>query len=59
MQIALGLLMALGVLTTDSLADMGFDERYERDYNIYTPTNRYEPDNPLNPVNTYDPRQRV
>lgn len=38
-----------------SHAEMGFDPRYERDYNIFTPAQRYAPDNPLNPANAYDP----
>jgi hypothetical protein len=46
---------ALCLWATAGHADIGFDERYERDYNIVTPTNRYAPDNPLNPVNVYDP----
>ena len=40
---------------TTSHADMGFDQRYERDYNIFNPTTQYQPDNPLNPINAYDP----
>jgi len=36
-------------------ADIGFDERYERDYNIFNPITQYQPDNPLNPVNKFDP----
>jgi hypothetical protein len=40
---------------TASQAEMGFEQRYERDYNIFTPMNKYQPDNPLNPVNKYDP----
>lgn len=43
------------VWPTTSLAEMGFDEKYERDYNIFNPTTRYAPDNPLNPANVYDP----
>ena len=38
-----------------SHAEMGFDQRYERDYNIFNPANQYALNNPLNPVNTYDP----
>ena len=51
-------LIVMGILSwgTASWAAMGFDERYERDYNIFTSTSRYGPDNPLNPVNAYDPR---
>ena len=40
---------------TTSHADMGFDQRYERNYNIFNPTTQYQPDNPLNPANAYDP----
>ncbi len=37
-------------------AEMGFDPRYERDYNIFNPINKkYAPDNPLNPANVYAP----
>jgi len=37
------------------LADPGFDEKYERDYNIFNPANRYDPGNPVNPANQYSP----
>jgi hypothetical protein len=36
-------------------AETGFDEKYERDYNIFNPITRYQPDNPLNPINAYSP----
>jgi hypothetical protein len=36
-------------------AEMGFDEKYERDYNIFNPANQYNADNPLNPAETYAP----
>ena len=36
-------------------AEMGFDEKYERDYNIFNPANRYATDNPLNPAQAYAP----
>lgn len=36
-------------------AETGFDEKYERDYNIFNPANHYAPDNPLNPAQTYAP----
>jgi hypothetical protein len=36
-------------------AQMGFDEKYERDYNIFNPINQYRPDNPLNPINSTNP----
>ena len=35
--------------------EMGFDDKYQRDYNIFNPINRYRPDNPLNPINSVDP----
>lgn len=37
-------------------AQMGFDEKYERDYNIFNPINRYRSDNPFNPINSVDPK---
>jgi hypothetical protein len=40
-----------------ALADPGFDERYERDYNIFNPVNKYAPGNPLNPAQTYAPAE--
>ncbi|HWV46393.1 MAG TPA: hypothetical protein VN039_10325 [Nitrospira sp.] len=51
------LLIAIMLLipTTASQAEMGFDPRYERDYNIFNPVTKYQSDNPLNPVNKYDP----
>ena len=36
-------------------AETGFDQRYERDYNIFNPVTQYQADNPLNPVNRYHP----
>jgi hypothetical protein len=52
--IALVMIMLVLPVAT-SHAEPGFDPRYERNYNIFVPTNRYTPDNPLNPVNQYDP----
>jgi hypothetical protein len=37
-------------------AEFGFDEKYERDYNIFNPINQLRPDNPLNPINSVNPR---
>ncbi|TKS58676.1 MAG: hypothetical protein EWM72_02837 [Nitrospira sp.] len=48
-------LLSLFFLTAPVLADPGFDEKYERDYNIFNPASRYAPDNPLNPAQTYAP----
>ena len=36
-------------------AQTDFDPKYERDYNIFNPADRYQPNNPLNPANAYDP----
>jgi hypothetical protein len=46
------MMLYMGVAT--SHAETGFDQRYERDYNIFNPVTQYQPDNPLNPVNKYD-----
>jgi hypothetical protein len=55
-QMGIAIMLILVMLRpTASRADMGFDERYERDYNIFNPLNRYVPDNPINPTNAYDP----
>lgn len=43
--------MTLFLGATVAYADMGFDERYERHYNIFNPVNRYDSGNPVNPVN--------
>jgi len=49
------MVMMLFMCATTSRAGTGFDDKYERDYNIFTPTNRYAPDNPLNPANASAP----
>ena len=51
------LLVLVVVLLTHALsfAEQGFDPKYERNYNIFTPTNQFRPDNPLNPVQPYAP----
>ena len=48
-------LLSLFLLTAPASADSGFDEKYEREYNIFNPANRYAPDNPLNPAQKYAP----
>jgi hypothetical protein len=48
-------LLGFFLLVTPVFADPGFDENYERDYNIFNPGNRYAPGNPLNPAQTYAP----
>ena len=44
------LLLSLLFSATPALAESGFSEKYERDYNIFNPANKYVPDNPLNPA---------
>ena len=36
-------------------AEPVFDEKYQRDFNIFNPINQYQPANPLNPANAYSP----
>jgi hypothetical protein len=43
-------------ITPSAHMEMGFDEKYQRDYNIFNPINQYRPDNPLNPINSVDPK---
>ena len=47
----------IGLILVESpaYAEFGFDEKYERDYNIFNPASKYAPDNPLNPSNQYNP----
>jgi len=40
-------------------AEPGFDEKYQRDYNIFNPINEVDPKNPFNPINRYDPGNPV
>lgn len=44
------------LLAAPASAEFGFDEKYERDYNIFNPINELRPDNPLNPINSVDPK---
>jgi hypothetical protein len=48
-------LLLVSVSAIPVSAEFGFDEKYERDYNIFNPANKYAPDNPLNPANRYNP----
>jgi hypothetical protein len=48
-------LFGLFLFTAPASAEPGFSEKYERDYNIFNPANRYQPDNPLNPAQAYAP----
>ena len=43
------------IFASPALAQPGFSEKYERDYNIFNPVNRYAPENPLNPAQAYAP----
>ena len=49
-------LLAFVLFVAPASAEFGFDEKYERDYNIFNPINKYRADNPLNPINAYDPK---
>ena len=56
----MALTVALVLLNaTGSWADMGFDDRYERDYNIFNPITRYQPDNPLESRQCLQPGQSL
>ena len=46
------ILLAIGVSAN---GETGFDPKYERNDNIFNPTNQFRPDNPLNPVNQFVP----
>ena len=36
--------------TSTAWAEPGFDEKYQRDFNIFNPINQYQQANPLNPA---------
>jgi hypothetical protein len=48
-------LLLIPASTSTTWAEPGFDEKYQRDFNIFNPINQYQPANPLNPINAYDP----
>jgi len=48
-------LLGFFLLSAPALAEFGFDEKYERDYNVFNPINELRPYNPLNPINSVDP----
>jgi hypothetical protein len=48
-----GIVIGVWLWSVQVGAEMGFDPRYERDYNIFNPADRYQADNPLNPANRY------
>ena len=45
------LLLPLFFSVTPAFAEPGFDPKYERDYNIFNPINRYNPNTPFEPLN--------
>ena len=49
------LLLSLLISVTPALAEPGFSEKYERDYNIFNPASRHAPENALNPANRNNP----
>jgi hypothetical protein len=51
----IGGLFLLVVMSGTCRAESGFDEKYQRDFNIFNPINQYQPGNPLNPISAYDP----
>ena len=48
-------LLGFFLFATDASAEFGFDEKYERDYNIFNPANQCKPDNALNSASRYNP----
>jgi hypothetical protein len=48
------LTLILLAVAVSANGETGFDSRYQRDYNIFYPTNKYASDNPLNPANRFD-----
>ena len=53
-------LFLLVAMTGTGRAEQGFDEKYQRDFNIFNPINQYQPgnrldpDNPANPINQFN-----
>ena len=52
--IIVGLFLLL-VISGAGWAEPGFDEKYQRDFNIFNPINASDPANPFNPINRFDP----
>lgn len=48
-------LLLIVLCAAPASAGPGFSEKYERDYNIFTPTNQFRFDNPLSPAQAYSP----
>lgn len=49
------ILLLVSASAVPASAEFGFDEKYERDYNIFNPANKFALDNPLNPAQAYAP----
>ena len=49
------LLLLVSASVSTIWAEPGFDEKYQRDFNIFNPINQYQPANPFNPANAYSP----
>lgn len=47
------------LFSAPALAESGFSKKYERDYNSFNPLIQYRPDNPLDPLNRYNPVLRA
>lgn len=43
------------LFASPAYAEFGFDETYERNYDIFNPLNQCRPGNPLNPINSDEP----
>ena len=48
-------LFLLVAMSGTGRAEQGFDEKYQRDFNIFNPINRFDPGNPANPINQFNP----
>lgn len=51
--IIVGLLLRMA-MTGTGRAEPGSDEKYQRDFNIFNPINRFDPGNPANPINQFN-----
>ena len=49
------LLLSASASVATTWAEPGFDEKYQRDFNIFNPINQFNPNNPFNPINRYRP----
>ena len=49
------LLLSASASAATAWAEPGFDEKYQRDFNIFNPINQFNPNNPFNPINRYRP----